>query len=145
MNVLIASTRELPVTPDLRAAAKSVIEEADDRSLEEVTIVLDDGQTVRLPDRLSKFIVDIIESAAAGSALTTTSMPDELTTTVAANIIGVSRPTLMKMVTRKELPSRKVGTHTRLLRDDVLRFRRARQEQRAVSVAALMEAGEDFD
>ena len=145
MDVLSTATQELPVTPDVRADARSVVEEAHDRSLGQVTITLDDGQSVQLPERLSKFVVALVESAAAGASLTTTSLPDELTTTVAAQILGVSRPTLMKMVAREDLPSKKVGTHTRLLRDDVLRFRRKRQENRALSVAALMAAGEDFD
>lgn len=137
-------TRDLPVTGAVRADAKAVVDKVQDRSMKIVTILLDDGEQVHVPSHLARLIVDIVESAAIGANLATTSLPDELTTTVAADILGVSRPTLMKMISRGEVPSKKVGSHTRLLREDVLRFRRARLEKRAVSVTALMDAGDGF-
>ena len=43
--------------------------------------------------------------------------------------MGVSRPTLMKLVSAGELPSHKVGTHTRLWSRDVIAFDRRRREE----------------
>lgn len=52
-------------------------------------------------------------------------MPEVITTTTAAEVLGVSQPTLMKFVRSRDIPSTLVGRHTRLKRDDGFAFRRA--------------------
>lgn len=84
----------------------------------------DDLRTV--PAELSAVLTAIVDSVARGDALTVGSLPDELTTTAAAELLGVSRPTLMKLVTAGDLPAHRVGTHTRLRSADVLAYRDAR-------------------
>ena len=51
-------------------------------------------------------------------------MPEELTSTSAADILGVPRPTLMKWAKENQINSFKVGTHTRFKRDDVFALKR---------------------
>ncbi len=84
----------------------------------------DDLRTV--PAELSAVLTAIVDSVARGDALTVGGLPDELTTTAAAELLGVSRPTLMKLVTAGDLPAHRVGTHTRLRSADVLAYRDAR-------------------
>ena len=108
-------------------------------------MTLEDGTEVLLQKNLARFIVNLVESIAADGTLTTTSLPEELSTTVAAQVIGVSRPTLMKMIARKELPTKKVGSHTRLMRSDVLELRAHRQGARVKDVEDLRRAGDAFD
>lgn len=129
----------------VQAEAFSLVSEAHDRQVGNVTMTLDDGTEVRLQTNLARFVVNLVESIAADGTLTTNSLPEELTTTVAAQVIGVSRPTLMKMISRNELPSKKVGSHTRLLRSDVLVFRAHRQDARVKAVEDLRHAGDAFD
>ena len=47
------------------------------------------------------------------------SVPQELTTTVAAKRLGISRPTLMKLIREGKIPAHKVRSHMRLLTTDV--------------------------
>jgi excisionase family DNA binding protein len=68
-----------------------------------------------------------------------------MTTTVAADVIGVSRPTLVKMIDRGDIAAHRVGTHRRLRRDDVLAARAARRRVRQAAAQELLEAGEAFD
>lgn len=85
-----------------------------------------------IPEQLGKLLQQVLESVAQGSTVTIMTMPEELTTVTAASLIGVSRPTLMRMVTDGVVPAHKVGSHTRLRSEDVLDFVRRRQEtQRA--------------
>ena len=51
-----------------------------------------------------------------------------LRTTAAAEMLGISRPTLLKLVREGELPSHKVGAHHRFLLNDVLEYRDKQQE-----------------
>ena len=79
--------------------------------------------------------------------MTLGSMPKELTTTAAAKLLGVSRPTLMKWVGEGRLASHKVGRHTRFESEDVLRLKEQRRRAQIDSVRRMMEledAMEDF-
>lgn len=68
------------------------------------------------------------------------SMPEELTTTVAAEYLGVSRPTFMKSIQSGEIRSRVVGTHHRVRSQDVIALKAARNEKRVEALNALREA-----
>lgn len=80
-----------------------------------------------LPAELAELIRQVLEAVATGRPVTVAALPRELTTSNAAALLGVSRPTLMKMIDREEVPVHKVGTHTRLASEDVLALRAERR------------------
>ncbi|MFD6271375.1 helix-turn-helix domain-containing protein [Nocardia asteroides] len=85
-----------------------------------------------VPDELAEILAKVVRIVAAGGTVTVGSMPDELTTSSAAGLLGISRPTLMKLVREGRIAAHKVGTHTRLDTADVLAYRdRLRRRQRA--------------
>lgn len=85
-----------------------------------------------VPPELAGVLAEVVRIVAAGGTVTIGSMPDELTTTSAADLLGISRPTLMKLVREGQIVAHKVGTHTRLNTADVLAYRdRLRERQRA--------------
>lgn len=87
---------------------------------------------VDIPAELTALLDQVLEAVADGASVTLQTHPDELTTTVAAAELGVSRPTLMRMIREGKIPAHKVGSHHRLKLRDVLEFRRARlQRQQA--------------
>ncbi|WP_439692535.1 helix-turn-helix domain-containing protein [Curtobacterium sp. SP.BCo] len=136
---------DVPADELARTEAAELVRTTGDRRIVGVTVELDDGMTTALPERLSTFLADLLDSMASGAGVSTTVLPDEMTTTVAADVIGVSRPTLMKLIRRGEIAARTVGTHHRLRREDVLLLRAARQQTRQDSARAVLEAGEAFD
>ena len=56
-------------------------------------------------------------------------VPHDLTATIAAQRIGISRPTLMKAIRSGELPAYKVGSHFRIRTQDADSFRKALLER----------------
>ena len=64
---------------------------------------------------------------------------------VAADLLGVSRPTLMKLAREGEIDSFKVGTHTRFKRDEVLRVRDARAAKRRAAFDELRALDEEHE
>lgn len=62
-------------------------------------------------------------------------LPPEMTTTQAAEFLDVSRPFVIKLIKRGELPCRMVGKHRRIP-TDALREYREKMYQRARSAAA---------
>lgn len=65
-----------------------------------------------------------------------------LTTQQAADLLGVTRPTVIKILNEAGMPFERVGTHRRLLLRDVLNYREAR---RAAQYAALDESAIEVD
>lgn len=105
-----------------------------------------DGDEVELPGELQSVLLNALASIADDGEVVIGRMPEELTSTVAADLLGVSRPTVMKWVRDGEIEAFKVGTHTRFHRDEVLRVRTARAAKRRTAfedLRALDEAHAD--
>ncbi|ACU34046.1 helix-turn-helix domain-containing protein [Actinosynnema mirum] len=100
------------------------------------------GAARQVPAELSGLIAKLVHAVARGQAVTVTTMPEELTTTAAAQLLGISRPTLMRKVNAGEIPSRKVGAHTRLRTEDVLRERRERRQRQLAALDELRDLEE---
>ncbi|WP_311523690.1 helix-turn-helix domain-containing protein [uncultured Corynebacterium sp.] len=84
-----------------------------------------DGDEVDLPKGVQKTVLAALQSIIENGEVAIMRMPAELTSTSAAEILGVSRPTLMKWAKEGKVDSFKVGTHTRFNRGDILALRRA--------------------
>jgi len=81
-----------------------------------------------IPAELESLVTSVLRAIARGERVTVGTIPDELSTTVAAEQLGVSRPTLMKMIAAGDVPAHKIGTHTRVRTEDITRARRLRLE-----------------
>ena len=96
-----------------------------------------------LPPEVGRLLQSVLGSVAAGSTVTISTVPEELTTSTAASLIGVSRPTLMKMVSEGRLSSFKVGAHHRLRSSDVFQFLRDRQKREQAAFDHLRDLLDD--
>lgn len=132
---LLTSTSAL-IEDDVREKAQSFVERAHDRSVAGVKIVLDDGSEVDLPSELTSVVEFVLHGLTQGG-LSVRSVPDELTSTSAASLLGISRPTLMKLVADGELASHKVGAHHRFAHQDVIDLVKHRREKQQNAFDAL--------
>lgn len=127
---------EFDLTEDERAA----LAEALSRSSERSRLVLRVGRReVHLPAGASRAARRLLDRLAAGEQVHLVSADAELTTREAAELLGISRTYLVRMVDEGHIPAYLVGTHRRLRARDVLAYRRAREE-RLANVAAIAEA-----
>lgn len=98
-----------------------------------------------MPVDLAKVIAQVLEIVARGGTVTIGSLPEELTTTVAAEQLGISRPTLMKLIGEGKLPAHRVGSHHRVKLADVKAFKRARLEEQRRAFEELTELTEQLE
>jgi len=105
-----------------RGAVSKAARNAGD-SAQNGTVTLEE---VELPVSVVRALARILEELAEGrdvAVLGEGGGHDELTTSQAAELLGMSRPTLINLLTQGEIPFRMVGTHRRLSLAHVLAYR----------------------
>lgn len=117
----------LTITAGERRQAEEVVKAAQ-QSPQALRLVRGQAHGSEIPAELRELLIKVLAIVGRGDTVTIGSLPDELTTTVAAAQLGVSRPTLMRMIREGQIPARMVGTHHRLRTADVLDARRKRLE-----------------
>jgi excisionase family DNA binding protein len=102
-------------------------------------------EIVALPSSALEFLNQILAQMAEGKAISILPHNHELTTMEAAEILNVSRPFLIGLLEKHQLPYRKVGTHRRVRLDDVMRFKQDIDEKRLNALRELSELSEELD
>lgn len=105
----------------------------------DLTLRTGDGQELPLPSPLRDMLLRALASIARTGSVTIAQVPDQLSSTVAAEMLGVSRPTLLKWAKNKEIDSFMVGSHTRFRREDVMNLRARRRTERRRAFDELRE------
>jgi len=95
------------------------------------------GEPVELPESVLRVLTEALDHARRGEAVRLIVDDEEITTQQAADLLNVSRPYLVGLVDRGEIPSRKVGSRRRLKLADVLLYREVDQARRIDAVNAL--------
>ena len=93
---------------------------------------------IDLPLPIVRLLLGALEEMAAGNAVTLLPIPAELTTRQAAELLRVSRPSLIKMLDACKLPYRKVGAHRRVRSEDALRCIQNERARRAQVMEELV-------
>lgn len=99
---------------------------------------------VDLPEPVYHVLRKIVEDLANGRALVAHTVDPQLTTGQAADLLGVTRVTLVKMLEDGEIPHTRVGRHRRVQLADVVAYKkRVRRERETAIDAAVFESAQD--
>lgn len=100
------------------------------------------GDRVELPAEVYRVLRQVVEAMQHGLAVTVAPLTQTLTTQQAADLLGVSRPTLVKLLGEGAIPFERAGTHRRILLRNLLDYR---EQRRARQYAALEATAVDLD
>ena len=82
------------------------------------------SQNTALPPLAFKLLVEILKQMASGNGVSIAPLRKELTTYQAADLLNVSRPFVIGLLEKGDIPFRKVGTHRRIPLAAVLEYKR---------------------
>jgi excisionase family DNA binding protein len=99
-----------------------------------------DGEQVPLPEEVYRLLTEVVEAMREGKVITLVPRTQRLTTQEAADFLGISRPTLVKLLEDGKIPYDQPGRHRRILFTELLAYQ---QRQHTSRRAALDQMTED--
>lgn len=103
------------------------------------------GDHVELPAEVHRVLLQVIEAMQRGLAVTISPQSRTLTTQQVAELLNVSRPTVVKMLDRGDIPFEKINTHRRIKLADALAYRAERRAEQYEALSALYSTEYDED
>jgi excisionase family DNA binding protein len=138
---------ERPVFPpkdpdDLRELDQAAHAPAGSRA----ALVTPDGIELPLPEAVAEVLLQVVAAMRAGRAVTIAPLAQRLTTQEAAVLLGISRPTLIKLLDDGKIPFELLNgsRHRRILLSDVLAYEHRRRAEREDILTELVELGEEM-
>lgn len=108
----------------------------------EITVVADEAKAepIKVPANVFRTFVRMLAEIGNGNTVAIVPIQAELTTQQAADLLNISRPHLIKLLERKDIPFRMVGTHRKLRAQDVLNYQSRIDLEREEALAAMAAA-----
>jgi len=145
MSTLAMPEPVIPTTDDVRLAKKSSLQLSPLLGRNLSVCIAETGEQVEVPAVAMRLLYDLLLAMAEGNTVTLIPIHAELTTQHAADLLGVSRPFLIKLLEENAIPFRRVGTHRRILFSDLMTYKQEIDKQRSQALDELTEQAQKLD
>jgi excisionase family DNA binding protein len=109
------------------------------------TLTGPDGQTVQLPEPIFNVLLQVAAAMKAGLAVTVAPHHLTLSTQEAADLLRISRTTLVRLLESGEIPFDKPSRHRKVRLDDLLEYRRRQRSEAELAFAEMVADTERLD
>ena len=146
VDAIAPTQQEAQLARESSAALASLLEDTGESNSPCILVCTGDNREadIALPSSVLRLILGALQEMGKGHAVTLMPLQSELTTQQAADLMRVSRPSLIKMLDDGKLPYRKVGAHRRILYSDVLQHIQAEHARRTRVMEELVAETERF-
>ena len=101
-----------------------------------------DGRRVEVPAPVFEALIQVATAMAHGQGVTVMPQNALLTTQEAAELIGISRPTLVRLLADGEIPYEQRGRHRRIMLADLLAYQASMHRERRESLDRMAQEGQ---
>lgn len=96
------------------------------------------GERLELPDAMYEALRQVAHALSAGQGVSVAPLGARLTTGEAADYLGVSRPTLVRILDRGEIPMHKPGRHRCVQLQDLVEYQERTATERRAALAGMV-------
>jgi excisionase family DNA binding protein len=97
-----------------------------------------DGRSVELPESMFGVLLQVAAAMKAGLAVTVTPHHRTLSTQEAADLLRISRTTMVRLLEAGVIPFDKPGRHRKVRLDDLLEYRKRQRSQAELALADMV-------
>jgi excisionase family DNA binding protein len=102
------------------------------------------GEKIKIPLRALSLLGEILKAMSEGNPISIVPLATEVTTQSAAEILGCSRPHLVKLLEEGKIAFTKVGKHRRIKFEDVMKYKKQMKETQKKHLIELMNSDEEL-
>ena len=99
---------------------------------------------IKIPLKALKLLRDILQTMSEGRTISIFPVATEVTTQKAAELLGCSRPHIVKLLEDGEIPYTKVGRHRRILFEDIVNYKVQKKNQQKQHIIDIINADEEL-
>ena len=101
------------------------------------------SERIKIPINALKLLARILKETSQGKPISIVPIATEITTQAAAELLGCSRPHLVKLLENGEIKFTKVGKHRRLKYEDVVNYKKKLKAKQRQLLIEIMKSDEE--
>ncbi len=142
-TALIPNAHDTQLAAEARPTLDALAQATDDLTL---TVTEEGGMTqqIRISARALRFLFSALSEIACGKGISLLPLNEEVTTQQAADLLNVSRPYLVGLLEKGEMPFRKVGNQRRVPLREVLAYKTRTDIDRRAALHELTQLGQEM-
>ena len=137
------SKEEQQIAMQSYSALASVLTQLKEEKNPEIEIE-ETKERIKIPLTVLRLVAQILKTMSEGKPFSLVPLAPEVTTQKAAEILGCSRPHLVKLLEEGVIPFTKVGKHRRIKFDDVIKYRKRMKEKQKQHLINIMKSDEEL-
>lgn len=123
----------------------SLISAIDQLKTDQAEIEIEEtGEKITLPVKALTLLGEILKAMGQGKPISIVPLATEVTTQSAAEVLGCSRPYLVKLLEEGKIEYTKVGKHRRIKYEDIIDYKRKMKEEQKKRLIEMMHNDEDL-
>ena len=100
-------------------------------------------EKIRIPINALKLLANILKETSLGKPISIVPIATEMTTQAAAEILGCSRPHVVKLLEQGKIRFTKIGKHRRIKYEDVMNYKSQMKKEQERLIREIMDLDEE--
>jgi len=100
-------------------------------------------EKIRIPISALRLLAKILKEISRGNPISIVPIATEMTTQAAAELLGCSRPHIVRLLEEGKIPYTKVGKHRRIKYENVVIFKKEMKSKQRSKIQELMQLDEE--